>query len=303
MRLITRADLDGLTCAVLLSRVEAIDEVTFAHPKDVQDGKVDIGPNDILANLPRDPRAGKVFDHHASQAENWSAGENNGDGAKGSFAAGSPSAARVIARHYAKADFSAFEELLHQTDRLDSADLEPTDVTDPTGWILLGYTLDPRTGMARYRDYFLHVLELVKTHPNAPDAILDDPQVAERVAILQVQERAFMRHLQADSKLDGNVVVTDVRGKRDVPLGNRFLIYTLFPESNVSVRLADGANKEFVSIQVGHSIFNRTCRTSVGELLATYGGGGHFGAGTAQPKTADVDRVLGEIITVLKKNG
>jgi nanoRNase/pAp phosphatase (c-di-AMP/oligoRNAs hydrolase) len=112
-----------------------------------------------------------------------------------------------------------------------------------------------------------------------------------------------MRHLQADSKLDGNVVVTDVRGKRDVPLGNRFLIYTLFPESNVSVRLADGANKEFVSIQVGHSIFNRTCRTSVGELLATYGGGGHFGAGTAQPKTADVDRVLGEIITVLKKNG
>lgn len=133
MRLITRADLDGLTCAVLLSRVEAIDEVTFAHPKDVQDGKVDIGPNDILANLPRDPRAGKVFDHHVSQADNWS--ENGG--AKGSFAAGSPSAARVIAQHYSKADFSAFEELLHQTDRLDSADLQPIDVTDPKGWILL----------------------------------------------------------------------------------------------------------------------------------------------------------------------
>jgi hypothetical protein len=301
MRLITRADLDGLTCAVLLSQVEKIDEVTFAHPKDVQDGKVDITSNDILANLPRDARAGMVFDHHASQADNWSA--DSSDGAKGSFAAASPSAARVIAHHYAKADFTKFEDLLLQTDRLDSADLRPDDVTDPKGWILLGYTLDPRTGMARYRDYFLHVLELVKKNPGNADTVLDDPQVAERVAILQVQERAFMRHLQADSKQDGNVVITDVRDKKDVPLGNRFLIYTLFPSANVSVRLADGANKEFVSIQVGHSIFNRTCRTSVGSLLASYGGGGHFGAGTAQPKTADTDRVLGEIVTVLKKNG
>src|SRR5579872_5968040 len=126
MRLITRADLDGLTCAVLLSRVEKIDEVSFAHPKDVQDGKVEITSNDILANLPRDPRAGMVFDHHASQADAWS---NEGGG--GAFAAGSPSAARVIARHYPKADFSAFEELLRETDRLDSADLQPGDVTDP----------------------------------------------------------------------------------------------------------------------------------------------------------------------------
>jgi hypothetical protein len=301
MRLITRADLDGLTCAVLLSRVEKIDEVTFAHPKDVQDGKVDIGPNDILANLPRDARAGKVFDHHASQSDAWS--NDSSDAAKGAFAAAAPSAARVIEQAYPRADFSAFEELLKQTDRLDSADLEPADVTDPKDWILIGYTLDPRTGMARYRDYFLHVLELVKAHPNDPATILDDPMVAERVAILQVQEKAFMRHLKDDSRQDGNVVITDVRDKQDVPLGNRFLIYTLFPATNVSVRVAGGANASFVSIQVGHSIFNRTCRTSVGSLLASYGGGGHFGAGTAQPKTADADRVLGEIVAVLKKNG
>ena len=219
MRLITRADLDGLTCAVLLSKVERIDEVNFAHPKDVQDGKVDIGPNDILANLPRDPRAGKVFDHHASQAENWAS--DSGE-ARGAFAAAAPSAARVIAQAYPSADFSAFEELLHQTDRLDSADLEPADVTDPQGWILIGYTLDPRTGMARYRDYFLHVLELVKAHPSDPAAILDDAMVAERVAILQVQEKAFMRHLKEDSRQDGNVVISDVRDKQDAPLGNRF---------------------------------------------------------------------------------
>jgi hypothetical protein len=298
MRLITRADLDGLTCAVLLSQVEKIEDIILAHPKDVQDGKVDITSNDVLANLPHDPRAGMIFDHHASQADEWKEGET-----KGGFQAAAPSAARVVAGHYPDADFSAYTELLHQTDRLDSADLEPEDVTDPKGWILVGYTLDPRTGMARYRDYFKHVLTLVNAHPNDPDAVLADPQVAERVAILRDQQWSFMEHLIETSRADGNVIVTDVRGLNDAPLGNRFFIYTLFPEANVSVRIADGANNAFNSIQVGHSIFNRTCKTSVGALMDHYGGGGHFGAGTCQPLPADADRVLGEIVQILKKNG
>ena len=299
MRLITRADLDGLTCALLLSQVETIDDVMLAHPKDVQDGKVDIGPNDILANLPRDPRAGMVFDHHASQSEEWKEGSSD----KGAFSAHAPSAARVVASHYATKDFSAYGELLHQTDRLDSADLEPDDVTDPKGWILVGYTLDPRTGMARYRDYFKHVLALVTANPNDPDAVLADPQVAERVSILRDQQWEFMEHLISTSRTDGNVIISDVRGIKDLPLGNRFFIYTLFPDANVSVRLADGAGNAFTSIQVGHSIFNRTCKTSVGALMAHFGGGGHFGAGTCQPAVDDADRVLGEIVTILKKNG
>lgn len=298
MRLITRADLDGLTCAVLLSQVETIDDIMLAHPKDVQDGKVDVTSNDILANLPHDPRAGMIFDHHASQAEEWKDGET-----KGAFAAAAPSAARVVASHYPNIDFSAYEELLKQTDRLDSADLEPEDVTDPKGWILVGYTLDPRTGMARYRDYFAHVLALVKANPKDPDTVLADPQVAERVAILRDQQWSFMEHLIETSHADGNVIVTDVRGLKDTPLGNRFFIYTLFPEANVSVRIADGASPDFKSIQVGHSIFNRTCKTTVGALMDHYGGGGHFGAGTCQPATADADRVLGEIVQILKKNG
>ena len=298
MRLITRADLDGLTCAVLLSQVEQIDDVMLAHPKDVQDGKVDITSDDILANLPHDKRAGMIFDHHASQSDEWKEGET-----KGGFAAAAPSAARVVAGHYPEADFAAYTELLHQTDRLDSADLEPEDVTDPKGWILVGYTLDPRTGMARYRDYFKHVLDLVKAHPNDPDAILADSQVAERVAILRDQQWSFMEHLIETSRTDGNVILTDVRGLKDAPLGNRFFIYTLFPDANVSVRIADGANNAFNSVQVGHSIFNRTCKTSVGALMAHYGGGGHFGAGTAQPATGDTDRVVEEIVAILKKNG
>ena len=298
MRLITRADLDGLTCAVLLSQVETIDDVELAHPKDVQDGKIDITANDVLANLPHDKRAGMVFDHHASQADVWKEGET-----KGGFAAAAPSAARVIASHYADADFSTYETLLKETDRLDSADLEPEDVTDPKGWILIGYTLDPRTGMARYRDYFKHVLELVKAHPNEPDVVLADPEVAARVKILMEQQWAFMEHLIETSKTEANVIISDVRGIKDAPLGNRFFIYTLFPETNVSVRIADGAGGAFNSIQVGHSIFNRTCKTSVGALMDHFGGGGHFGAGTCQPASADADRVLGEIVTILKKNG
>jgi hypothetical protein len=298
MRLITRADLDGLTCAVLLSQVEQIDDVMLAHPKDVQDGKVEINSQDILANLPHDPRAGMIFDHHASQADEWKEGQT-----KGGFAAAAPSAARVVAGHYPNADFSAYTELLHQTDRLDSAELEPEDVTDPKGWILVGYTLDPRTGMARYRDYFKRVLDLVKAHPNDPDAVLADPDVAERVAILRDQQWSFMEHLIETSRSDANVIISDVRRLKDAPLGNRFFIYTLFPEANVSLRIADGANNVFNSIQVGHSIFNRTCKTSVGALMDHFGGGGHFGAGTCQPATADAERVLGEIVTILKKNG
>jgi hypothetical protein len=270
----------------------------LVHPKDVQAGKVDITSDDILANLPFDKRAGLIFDHHASQADEWKGGE-----AKGGFAAAAPSAARVVASHYGDTDFSPYETLLKETDRLDSANLEPEDVTDPKGWILVGYTLDPRTGMARYRDYFKHALELVKANPNDPDAVLADPDVAERVKILTDQQWSFMEHLIEKSKVEGNAIVTDVRGIKDAPLGNRFFIYTLFPEANVSVRIADGANGAFNSIQVGHSIFNRTCKTSVGALMDHFGGGGHFGAGTCQPSVAEADRVLEEIVNILKKNG
>jgi hypothetical protein len=301
MRLITRADLDGLTCALLLKSVEPIDDILLAHPKDVQDGKVEIGPTDILANLPHDARAAKVFDHHRSTSDRWTAEATTTTG--GAFVADAPSAARVVASHYPQADFSRFETLLAQTDRLDSADLTPDDVSNPQGWILVGYTLDPRTGMARYRDYFSHVLDLVTKHPDDPGAVLADPEVAERVQMLNDQQWAFMEHLIQYSHIDGNVIVTDVRGVANAPLGNRFFIYTLFPDANVSVRAADGAGGAYVTIQAGHSIFNRTCKTDVGALLAGYGGGGHRGAGTAQPATADADAVLEAVVGTLKQNG
>lgn len=294
MRLVTRADLDGLTCAILLSEVEQIDEVDFAHPKDVQDGKATLSKNDILANLPFDERAGLWFDHHISQADaSWNDFAGAYDVA--------PSAARVIANHYKSPKFARYENLLEATDRMDAAELTRDDIVSPKGWILVGYTLDPRTGLSDFRPYFRHVMNLVKT--KSAEEVLKDPQVQERVVKLREEEDAFLKSLKEHSKADGNVVVTDFRGTGDLPHGNRFLIYTLFPEQNVSVRVADGFNKQFVSIQVGHSILNRTCKTNVGELLLEHGGGGHFGAGTCQPTAEDASNVLASIVTVLKENG
>ncbi len=295
MRLITRADLDGLACALLLQEVEDISDVAFAHPKDVQDGKVDVTADDILANLPYDSRAAMWFDHHASQE-----GIVKPDNFNGAFEI-APSAARVVADYYAAPSFKRYEELLRETDRLDSANLTPEDVTGPKGWILLGYTLDPRTGLGPFRDYFQHIMALAKD--KTIGELLEDPQVKERTEKVFADQEAFLESLKTFSKQDGNVIVTDVRGQRGLPAGNRFLIYTLFPGANVSLRIADGKAGEFITVQVGHSIFNRTCNTHVGQLMHQYGGGGHKGAGTCQPPLDKANGVIDAIWETLKKNG
>ena len=274
MRLITRADLDGLTSAILLQEVEPIEEVDFAHPKDVQDGKFALSANDILANLPYDERAALWFDHHVSQSDAAWNPQMRGD-----FGV-APSAARVIADHYKSDKFGRFSDLMEATDRLDAALLTRDDIVDPKGWILVGYTLDPRSGLGAFKDYFRHLMALAKAQ--TVEQILKDPEVSKHVERLKA---------------------TDVRGLKNLPSGNRFLIYELFPTANVSVRVADGRGGEFVSIQVGHNILKRDCKTSVGDMLAGYGGGGHVGAGTCQPAPADADRVLGEIVENLKRNG
>ncbi len=295
MRLVTRADLDGLACAVLLQEVEPIDSVEFAHPKDVQDGKADIDEYDILANLPYDARVGMWFDHHSSQRDAVPPGEF--DGAYDI----APSAARVIANHYGHSSFQRYAELLSETDRLDSAQLDVGDVVDPQGWILLGYTLDPRTGLGAFKNYFLKLMGLCASC--SLDEILADEEVARRVENVRADQKAFADHLRDVTHVEGNVIITDVRGKADLPVGNRFLIYTLFPTGNVSVRLADGKANQFVTVQVGHSIFNRTCRTDVGELMHKHGGGGHKGAGTCQPSLRAAEGVIADVIESLKGAG
>jgi hypothetical protein len=294
MRLVTRGDLDGLTCALLLQEVENIESVELVHPKDVQDGVVELFSNDVMANLPYDGRVGLWFDHHSSEQD------APPPGFKGAYAP-APSAARVIAGHYRSTKFARYDDLLAETDRLDSAQLTMDDVQNPKGWILLGYTLDPRTGLGAFRDYFHKLMTLCRDQP--VEQVLKDAEVAGRVERVLDEEQQFKRHLLEIARPDKNVIVMDARGMRDLPAGNRFLVYTLFPDQNVSVRVADGLAGKFSTIQVGHSIFNRTCQTDVGELMHKHGGGGHRGAGTCQPSIEATDAVVADVIETLKRNG
>ena len=305
MRLITRSDFDGLVCAVLLREVESIDSVEFVHPKDVQDGKITVGENDILTNLPYVAGIGLWFDHHSSEIV------RNDDTVsyRGRFEV-APSAARVVYKHYDSEKLRKYAKLLESVDRSDAAQLTMDEVTHPTGWILLSYVMDPRTGLAYHRDYRISnrelmtkMIDLIAQHPNDPDTVLADPDVKERIDRYREQSVAFEHYTREHSRVDGNVIITDLRGAGDPPSGNRFLVYTMFPEANIQVRIFDGRKGEFVVCAVGHSIFNRTSKTDVGKLMDRYGGGGHRGAGTCQLPLATADAQLREIVAAIQKDG
>jgi hypothetical protein len=298
MRLVTRGDLDGLTCAVIITSCESIDEIELVHPQDITDRRLAITEDDILANLPYQTGCGKWFDHHLLTESNQRPPESF-DGRYGL----APSAARVVYEYYLDGHpaIESYEQLLQETDRLDSAQLTLDDVLDPKGFILLGYTLDPRTGLGAFRDYFTKLLGWLKEKP--VEEILKQPEVEERVRRIREQDQAFREVTLRRSRMDGNVVITDLRDEGSLPVGNRFLVYTLFPQANISVRLHWGPSRAHVAAAVGHSIFNRTSRTNVGELMAHYGGGGHKGAGTCLLPADQADALAAEMVESMKRDG
>jgi len=309
MRLITRSDFDGLACAVLLHEVEQIDSIEFVHPKDVQDGKIQIGSNDILTNLPYQLGVGLWFDHHSSEIV------RNQDTAsyRGRFEI-APSAARVVYNHYVDKGkgekLQRYDGLLLSVDKSDSAKLSMNDVTKPGGWMLLSFVMDPRTGLAYHHGYRISnrelmtkMIELIAKNPDDPDTVLADPDVKERIDRYFQQQEAFTQLMRERSTVEKNVIITDLRGVAEMPSGNRFLIYTMFPQANIQVRVFDGRKGEFVVCAVGHSIFNRTSRTDVGALMDKYGGGGHRGAGTCQLPNAHAETKIREIVEQIKRDG
>jgi hypothetical protein len=298
MRLVTRADLDGLTCAVLIAQCEPIDEIQLAHPQDVTDKRLHVGDEDIIANLPYHPGCRKWFDHHLLTQSNERPPAEF-DGRYGL----APSAARVVYEYYAAShpELQRYEELLAETDRLDSAQLTVEDVLDPKGYILLGFTLDPRTGLGRYGDYFKQLAEWLRDRPI--DEILAEPEVALRVERMKTSDAEFRRLTSEHTRLDGNVIVTDFRALDPVPVGNRFIVYTLYVQGNISLRVHRGPSDQHVAAAVGHSIFNRTSRTNVGELMSRYGGGGHRGAGTCLIPADRAEEKIAELIETMKRDG
>jgi len=308
MRLITRSDFDGLVCAVLLKEVMDIESIEFVHPKDVQDGKISVGANDILTNLPYVPTVGLWFDHHSSEAVRNDVGHTD---FKGRFEV-APSAARVVYNYYKEkgegAKLAKYDALLESVDKSDSANLTREEVVSPTGWILLSYVMDPRTGLAYFHSYRVSnrelMMKMVEWIPTmSVDEILTQSDVRERVDRYFEGQEKFKRVMQDHSRAEGNVIVTDLRGIGEMPTGNRFLIYTMFPEQNIQVRVFDGKKGEFVVCALGHSIFNRTSKTDVGKLMDRYGGGGHRGAGTCQLPIAGSEEKIQEIIEQCKKDG
>ncbi len=295
MRIVTRGDFDGLASSVLISLCEDVREIRFIHPKDAQDGRVEADEEDIVINLPYIPGCGMWFDHHVSEEKKTA----DMGSFKGRFEM-APSCARVIYNFYKDKcgdKFANFMEFLDATDRLDSAQLTMEDVINPQGWILLGLTLDPRSGLGpEFRKYFRWLVEYIKELPL--EKVMKHPEVKRRTDRVLHEQETFKQILQSHCKVQGNVIVTDLRDLVEKPVGNRFLVYTMFPEANVEVRLFHGFNGTVVAA-VGHSIFNRTCKVNAGMLLQEYGGGGHFGAGTAQLAAEEADAKIAEILARL----
>jgi len=305
MRLVTRSDFDGLVCGVLLREAGVIDSTKFVHPKDIQDGMVEITDDDVLTNIPFVPGCGLWFDHHSSEDERALHAQHEFQGAS-KFAA---SCARVIYEYYGgKEAFGRFGDLMDAVDKFDSGMLEPDDVFRPQGWILLAYVMDPRTGLGRYHDYRISNYQLMEElieHCRAKsiDEILAVPDVKERVDRYGDHEEPFKAFITQHSAVHGNVLVTDLRGVSETPCGNRFIPYALYPDPNISIRIIDGKANAFCVFAVGHSIFNRTSNTNVGSLMLRYGGGGHERAGTCQVSYDDADRILGQVIEQMNQDG
>lgn len=306
MRLLTRSDFDGLASAVLLVENGIIDSYKFVHPKDVQDGKVAVTSNDVLANTPYVVGCGLWFDHHASEDERLEIEKLNFEGA----CRPAPSSAQVIWDYYGgeKTFKKHFLPLLDAVNKSDSGNLTREEILNPKGWILLSFLMDPRTGLGRFRDYRISNYQLMEDmiqycRTKTDEDILLIPDVQERSKRYFEQQELFEEMLKRCCEIHGNVIITNLMNEETIYSGNRFLVFALYPEQNIEVRVMWGKNKKNVVFTCGHSILNRTSQTNVGKLMLEYGGGGHTKVGTCQIPIEDWERVLEEIVNRMQKDG
>jgi nanoRNase/pAp phosphatase (c-di-AMP/oligoRNAs hydrolase) len=304
-RLVTRSDFDGLASAVLLNELELIDDILFVHPKDVQDGKIEITGRDILTNLPYVARAHLVFDHHASETL------RNAERAKNHVIhKDSPSAARVVYEAYggSKRFPEQFDAMMYAVDKGDSADFTLDEILEPKGWVLLNYLMDSRTGLGRFRDFRISnyqlMMDLIHYCANHTiEDILQLPDVEERVDLYFYHQERAVEQIKRCTTVHGNLAVLDLRGEDPIYAVNRFMIYALYPQVNISIHVMWGVRQENVVFATGKSIINRSSKTDIGELMLSYGGGGHVAAGTCQVATESAGRVLGQLIAAINADG
>jgi len=303
MKLLTRSDFDGLACAVILKSKDIIDSWEFVHPKDMQDGTVKVTKNDVLTNVPYVEGCGMWFDHHLSE----SARIGKDVLAPGEYRQ-APSAARIVYEYYGgEAELPQFDELVKATDKVDSGQLTRDEVYNPQGWVLMGFIMDPRTGLGRFRNFTIPNYKLMENligHCQTMDInqILALPDVAERISVYREQSEKFEAMVRIHTTITNNVIITDLRDVEIIYVGNRFMVYSIYPEQNVSIWVVDGRNKQNCAIAVGYSILNRTCDTDIGALMLKHGGGGHKMVGTCQVPYDKADEAIEDIVKNLNKD-
>ena len=304
-RLVTRSDFDGLVCAVLLRELDMIDDIKFVHPKDMQDGKIEITANDITTNLPYVAGAHLSFDHHASETI-----RNTGERKNHVIIPDAPSAARVVYEYYGgKQGFPNIgDDIMLAVDKGDAAQFSRDDILDPQGWDLLNMLMDARTGLGRFHDFRISNYQLMmdliaycKSHSIAE--IMELPDVRERVDLYREHSAKAREQIQRCATVHQNLVVLDLRGEETIWTTNRFTIYALFPQCNISIHVMWGLKKMNTVFATGRSILDRSSKTNVGELMLKYGGGGHHAAGTCQVENEVAAERLAEIIAQITGDG
>jgi nanoRNase/pAp phosphatase (c-di-AMP/oligoRNAs hydrolase) len=304
-RLVTRSDFDGLVCAALFKELGILDEIKFVHPKDMQDGLVEITERDITTNLPYVPGVRLAFDHHESETLRLGQPAENHI-----IIPGALSAARVVYDYFGGAErfTRVTEPLMEAVDKADSALFSLDEIRAPTGWILLSFLMDPRTGLGRFRDFRISnyqlMMELIDACLESTiEEVLEIPDVVERVTLYHEHALAAREQLLTRSKVHGNLVVLDLREDEVIHPTNRFMIYALHPQCNISVHVLWGLKRQNTVLAMGKSIVDRSSQTDVGALMLAYGGGGHEAAGTCQVENSDAERVLDELIARVNADG
>jgi len=304
-RLVTRSDFDGLVCAVLLRELDMIGDIKFVHPKDMQDGVIDITGNDITTNLPYVDGVYLAFDHHLSETVRVKGKKENHI-----IDPEAPSAARVLYDYYGgKQKFPDISvEMIEAVDKGDSAQFTKEEILKPEGWALLDFIMDPRTGLGRFHDFrisnynlMMDLIDYCKEH--SIEEILSLPDVKARVDLYFEYEKKFKEQIRRCSTVYDNLVILDLRNEETIYPGNRFMIYALYPECNISMHVIWGLHKQNTVFAVGWSILNRTSKTNVGELMLDYGGGGHLKAGTCQVENDRAEEVMKELIEKITTDG
>ncbi len=305
-RLVTRSDFDGLICAVLLKEKDLLDDIKFVHPKDMQDGKVEITGRDITTNLPYVPGAHLVFDHHSSEALR-NAGKMPDNYILDPDA---PSAARVVYNYYggAQAFPTISQEMMEAVDKGDSAQFTREEILFPKGWVLLNYLMDARTGLGRFKnfrisnhDLMMALIDYCKDH--SIEQVLDMPDVKERIELYFEHQKGAMHQIEKCAHVHKNIVVNDLRREEEIYAANRFMIYAMYPECNISMHIMWGLKQQNTVFAIGASIINRTSNIDIGKLMLEYGGGGHTKAGTCQISNDKADDVMQELIARINADG